>query len=398
MERVVITKLDNLGRGICFVNNKITFVPKTLPLEEVEIKIVNEHKKYNEAVVMKFIKESAKRVEPICPYFNTCDGCDFLHMDYQETLDFKKEKIASLLFKYAHIEKNIEIESGRSLNYRNKITLKVVNKKIGYFKSKTHKLVEIKECLLAKKVINDVISDLELLYISNGEAVIRCNKNDEVLLSITTKDKVVIDEIINKYQNIIGIVVNGKTIYGENYFIDTINDLKYKVSYDSFFQVNEQVIGLIISYINDLIPNVKKALDLYCGVGTIGIALSHKFRELYGVEIVENAVGNARENALLNNIVNAKYICGKVENVLDYLPSDLNLIILDPPRSGLDKKTKEFILKTETKYLVYISCEPLTMARDLDVLKEKYDIQIIQAFDMFPYTEHVECVCVLNRR
>lgn len=396
MERVVITKLDNLGRGICFVNNKITFVPNTIPNEVVEIKLVKESKKYNEAVVTNFISQSEKRKKPVCPYFNTCDGCDFLHMDYQDTLAFKKEKIASLLFKYAHINKEVKIESGRSLNYRNKINLKVVNKKIGYFKSKTHELVKIKKCLLAKKTINAIISDLELLNISNGEVVIRCNKKDEVLLLITTKDKVSTLSILEAHKNIIGIVVNDKTIYGENYFIDSINGIKYKVSYNSFFQVNEQVIELIISYINDLIPNVEKALDLYCGVGTIGLALSNKIKELYGVEVVENAVNNAQKNAKLNNISNTKYMCGKVESVLEGLPNNLDLIIVDPPRSGLDTKTREFILNRKAKYILYVSCDPLTLARDLDVLKEIYDIDKIKAFDMFPYTEHVECVCVLN--
>lgn len=396
MERVVITKLDNLGRGICFVNNKITFVPNTIPKEVVEIKLVKESKKYNEAVVTNFISQSEKRKKPVCPYFNTCDGCDFLHMDYQDTLAFKKEKIASLLFKYAHINKEVEIESGKNLNYRNKITLKVVNKKIGYFKSKTHELVEIKKCLLAKKAINDIISDLELLNISNGEVVIRCNKKDEILLSITTKDKVSTLPILDAHKNIIGIVVNDKTIYGENYFIDSINNVKYKVSYNSFFQVNEEVIELIIAYVKSILPKIKVALDLYCGVGTIGLALSHKIKELYGVEVVENAVNNAKENAKLNNIFNTKYICGKVEKVLEELPNNLDLIIVDPPRSGLDKKTREFILNREAKYILYVSCDPLTLARDLDILKEKYDIDKIKGFDMFPYTEHVESVCMLN--
>ncbi len=397
MKKVVITKLDNRGRGISFLNNKITFVPKTLPLEEVEIELIKENKKYNEAVVTKFVSVSDKRVEPLCPYYGLCDGCHLMHMSYENTLAFKKDKVESLLYKYAHIKKEIEIISGKSLNYRNKITLKIVNKKIGYFKERSHELVEIKECLLASSTINEVIKMLNLLNIGNGEVVIRSNKVHEILLSIKTDDKVLVEPLLNKVKKIAGIVLNDKVVYGEGHFIELLNDVKYQVSYNSFFQVNKEVIELIIDYLEELMPNVNKALDLYCGVGTIGLALYHKIKELYGVEVVGNAIFNAKENARLNN-VNTKYICGRVEDVLDKLPNNLDLIIIDPPRSGLDKKTIEFILRKQTKYLIYISCEPITFARDLNILKEKYDTLNIKAFDMFPYTEHVECVCVLNRR
>ena len=396
MKKVVITKLDNRGRGISFLNNKITFVPKTLPLEEVEIELIKENKKYNEAVVTKFVSVSDKRVEPLCPYYGLCDGCHLMHMSYENTLAFKKDKVESLLYKYAHIKKEIEIISGKSLNYRNKITLKIVNKKIGYFKERSHELVEIKECLLASSTINEVIKMLNLLNIGNGEVVIRSNKVHEILLSIKTDDKVLVEPLLNKVKKIAGIVLNDKVVYGEGHFIELLNDVKYQVSYNSFFQVNKEVIELIIDYLEELMPNVNKALDLYCGVGTIGLALYHKIKELYGVEVVGNAIFNAKENARLNN-VNTKYICGRVEDVLDKLPNNLDLIIIDPPRSGLDKKTIEFILRKQTKYLIYISCEPITFARDLNILKEKYDTLNIKAFDMFPYTEHVECVCVMKR-
>ena len=368
-----------------------------MPLEEVEIELIKENKKYNEAVVTKFVNVSDKRVKPLCPYYGLCDGCHLMHMSFENTLAFKKEKVESLLYKYAHIKKEIEIISGKSLNYRNKITLKIVNKKIGYFKERSHELVEIKECLLASSTINEVIKMLNLLNIGNGEVVIRSNKDNEILLSIKTDDKVLVEHSLNKVKKIVGIVLNDKVVYGEVHFIELLNDVKYQVSYNSFFQVNKEVIELIIDYLEELMPNVNKALDLYCGVGTIGLALSHKIKELYGVEVVKNAICNAKENARLNNI-NAKYICGKVENVLDSLPNNLDLIIIDPPRSGLDNKTRDFILGVKAKYLIYISCEPITLARDLDILKEKYDILNIKAFDMFPYTEHVECVCVLNRR
>lgn len=398
MKKVVITKLDNKGRGICFVNNKITFVPKTLPLDEVEIELFKESKKYNEAVVTKFVSVSDKRVEPVCPYYNLCDGCHLMHMSYEDTLNFKKEKVKSLLYKYAHLDKEVEISFASSLNYRNKITLKIVNKKIGYYKGKSHDLVEIKACLLAKSVIDEVISYLDLLNISNGEVIVRTNKDKEILLSIKTKDDVKDKEIVNEFKNIRGIVLNDKTIYGNNNLLMSINETKYQVSYNSFFQVNNEVVELIISYLEELIPNISKALDLYCGVGTIGLALSHKIKELYGVEVVENAIYNAKENAFLNNVNNAKYICGRVEDVLDKLPKYFDLIIIDPPRSGLDKKTREFLLREEAKYLIYISCEPISLARDLNILKEKYDPLNIKAFDMFPYTEHVECVCVMRLR
>lgn len=398
MKKVVITKLDNKGRGICFVNNKITFVPKTLPFDEVEIVLTKENKKYNEAVVTKFLNKSDKRITPLCPYFNECESCNLMHMSYDDTLKFKKEKVENLLYKYAHMDKKIEVVSGSSHGYRNKITLKVVNRKVGYFKNKSHELVEIKKCFLAKDSINKVMEVINLLNICNGEVVIRSNSNNDILLSIQTKDNVLVEPILKKIEKVVGIVVNNKTIYGNNFFVDSINDLKFKVSYNSFFQVNEEVIKLIIDYIRKILPPVKRVLDLYCGVGTIGIALASDIKELFGVEIIENAISNAIENAKLNKVLNTKYNCSKVENILKELPKNIDLIILDPPRSGLDNATLEFVLNSSIKYILYISCEPLTLARDLKILSSNYNVESIKAFDMFPYTEHVECVCVLCLR
>ena len=166
MYEVTIEKLDNQGRGICYLNNKITFVENALPTEVVKINLTKESKKFNEAIVTEYITKSTSRVESPCPYFNICGGCELLNLSYKDTCNYKKEKLEGILSKYANIKTDIEIiESKNNLNYRNKITLKVEKGKYGYYESKSHKLIEIKKCLLAEPAIQNYLKDIEKLKI-----------------------------------------------------------------------------------------------------------------------------------------------------------------------------------------------------------------------------------------
>ena len=187
MYEVTIEKLDNQGRGICYLNNKITFVENALPTEIVKINITKESKKFNEAKVTEYIKKSLSRVESPCPYSNICGGCELLNLSYEDTCKYKKEKLEGILSKYANIKTNIEIiKSKNSLNYRNKITLKVEKGKYGYYESKSHRLIEIKECLLTEPAISNFIKDIKKLNIKNGEVTIRSNYNSVLLIWINT--------------------------------------------------------------------------------------------------------------------------------------------------------------------------------------------------------------------
>lgn len=396
---MTIEKLDNHGRGICYINNKITFIENALPNEEVEIKITKENKKYNEGIVTKYIKKSSKRIEPKCPYFEECGGCNLLNTTYEETIKFKKDKLESIISKYAKINKNIDIiESQNTLNYRNKITLKVINNKYGYYVSNTHKLVSINNCLLAEQPIKEFIKDINKLNIKNGEVIIRSNYNEELLVVINTKDKINPDiEYLKENHKIVGFIINNEIINGDNKFIEIINNKMFQVSYDSFFQINRYICGKLFELINDNIKEDETILDLYCGVGTLGLN-ANKAKKIYGIEIIPNAIINAITNAKINKQNNAYYMVGNTSKCIDKINDKIDTIIIDPPRSGLDEITRNTIIDMKPNKILYISCDPMTLARDLNILKEYYNINLIKGLDMFPYTYHVECVSVLCRK
>ena len=398
--QVTIEKLDNLGRGICYVDNKITFVDNALPNEIVDISLTKENKKYNEAIVLKYIKLSENRIDSICPHFNSCGGCNFLNLSYEDTLSYKKDKLTNIISKYAGINTNIEvIPSPSTINYRNKITLKVVNGKYGYFENNSHTLTNIDNCLLAEEAIYNFIKDVNYLNIKNGEVVIRSNYNDELLIWIKSEDEVSQDiSYLKENHKIVGIILNKEVLVGESSFIEIINGMLFKVSYDSFFQINRGICSILFNEINNNLEETEVLLDLYCGVGTLGINSSKLVRKTYGIEIVKNAVLNAITNAKINKCENNFYLLGDVCKCLSKINDKVDSVIVDPPRAGLDKVTKDTLIKFKPKKIIYVSCDPLTLARDLKELKEHYDIKVIKCLDMFPYTYHCESITVLERR
>ena len=400
MNEIKIEKLDNTGRGICYINDKITFVENALPNEIVNIKITKESKKYNEAIVIDYIEKSPLRVESICPYFNECGGCNLLHLDYENTLKYKKEKIESILSKYANYKNNINVyASPKQLNYRNKITLKVSDGVVGYYKNKTHDIIKIDNCHLAQQSIVNFIKDIKLLNVSNGEIIIRSNYNNELLIHIKSQNNITPDiTSIKKKHKLVGIVLNNKTIYGEPSFIEIINKQFFTVSYDSFFQINREICSMIFDNILTEINEKDVILDLYCGVGTLGINACKKASKAYGIEIVKNAVLNAITNSKINKRDNIYYMLGKVEDNLPKIKDNIDTIIVDPPRAGLDPKTKQTILDFKCNKIIYVSCDPMTLARDLKELSSIYNIKKIESYDMFPFTEHIETYCVLEKR
>lgn len=400
MAEVKIEKLDNQGRGICYVDSKITFIPNTLPNEIVDIKITTRKKKYNEGIVTNYIKKSSLRIESPCPYFSSCGGCELLNLKYEDTLKYKKEKLTSIIAKYANIKTNIEIiPSSHPLSYRNKITLKVLNGEYGYYHSSSHQLIKINNCLLAETAIQDFLKDIKYLNIKEGEVIIRSNYNNELLLWIKSEDDIKPDiEYLKSQHKLVGIVLNNKTIYGDSNFIEIINHQLFTISYDSFFQINRYICSKIFNFINEFINVQETILDLYCGVGTLGINATKKAKKAYGIEIVKNAVLNAITNSKINKRDNIYYMLGDVGTCLPKIKDNIDTIIVDPPRAGLDKVTKETIIKFNPQKIIYVSCDPITLARDLKELSAYYNINMIKGLDMFPYTHHIESFCLLEKR
>lgn len=400
-ENVKINNLDHYGRGVGKYYNKTVFIDNALPEEIVEIKITNNKKNYCEAVVENYIKKSEKRIEPICPYFEVCGGCNIMHMPYEEQLKYKKNKVIEIMKKFANVDPEIinNIVSTEQFYYRNKITLQV-SKKVGLYKKASYEVVNIDKCFISNSNINKIINKLNQMDLENINQIIiksSLNTNDiMVVFCIYNKvnEKYLVESlkdldtsIVKKYKN------EEKCLYGKNSIIEKINDYSFYISPDSFFQVNtlgmEKLYNLVKEYIN---PNKNMSiLDLYCGTGTIGIYLSRYSKEVVGVEINKSAVKDAKMNADLNDINNIKFICADVKDVInDY--KNIDAVIVDPPRAGLSKEALNNLIKLSAKKIVYVSCDPVTLSRDINILKEFYELKEITPVDMFPNTYHVECV------
>ena len=394
-----IERLDDLGRGIGYLDGKITFIPWTIPGDVVEVIVTENHKKYNVAKVKQFIKYSEKRIQPPCPYFTKCGGCTLQNLAYNDTLEYKVKKIKNI-FKKNKIDINPEIiANSNPYNYRNKISLKVINGKIGFFENSTHQLVEIDGCIISNQALNKCIPLIEKMNIINGSITIRCNQNEEILIIIESQDNLKIDiDSLKKEIKLVGIIINDKTFYGENYLFERINNVLFKISYDSFFQVNPSVASKLFQIVKDNISLNDKVLDLYCGVGTLSLMAAANAKSVVGIEIVPNAILNAIFNASINSVDNTCFVLNDVSEAVSKISLDFDKVIVDPPRRGLTKEAIEVLLKIRPEKIIYVSCDPQTLVRDCKLLSENYDIEKSYVLDMFSYTYHVECVCLLKLR
>jgi len=399
MCQVKIERMDDNGRGIGTVNGKIVFVAKAIPGEIVEIEILKEKSKYLEGKIVKVLQSSPKRVTPKCPYYELCGGCDLEHLSYEDGLEIKQNMLENLFRKNGLGDRKIPIERmEQPWNYRNKISLKVVDGQIGFFQSETHQLVPISWCAISRSSTNRVLQDFSSFFFHNGEIVIRTNDNDEILMDIITQEKVSILKEFPEHHKIAGILVNHHCVYGKPYFFERRAGVLYQVSMNSFFQVNSFMSEKLFEMVRNALKGARNVLDLYCGVGTLGLLLAKDGVSITGIEVVPSAVLNAIKNAKLNHVLDCSYHLGKVEDILKQIPKTFDAVILDPPRSGLDQKTRETVLQLAPASIIYISCNPMTLVRDLKELVLYYDIEVVNSFDMFAYTKHVETVCCLSRK
>ena len=390
---VKILRQDNFGRGVAYIDNKVCFVEKALPNEICDIEITLEKKNYLEGKIKRIIVESNDRVVPICKYYDKCGGCHIMHENYEKQLVFKQEKVKEILKRFADINlDNIKINYNNNLNYRNKIILHGSNSELGLYENSSNNIVNIDKCYLVNDKINDLINRLKE-YKKIEEATIKISSLGQVMLII--KGNIDID----KFNDVDSLYINDKLIFGNNHIEEKINDLTFYIYKDSFFQINYNVMNTLYNKIVDYYKENTnlKVLDLYCGTGTIGMLVSKYCNEVIGIEVNSDAITSANICKNINNISNIEFYLGKVEDKIDLI-KDCDSIIVDPPRSGLDKHTIETILTLSPKSIIYVSCDPVTLARDLKILKEEYSLKNIELFDMFPNTYHCESVCILERR
>lgn len=388
---MIINKMDNKGRGITYYNNKIVFVNNALPGEDVEIKIILDKKKYSIADVIKYNKKSKLRIKGLCKYYNVCGGCQLQHLSYQDQINYKKNYLNEL---FSQINIKIkEIVHSNQFNYRNKITLKC-EKKIGFYKLNSNKIINIDNCLIANNRINAKLKMLhELINTNNIDEIIIKTFNEKTMLVLNGK------EINTNLNNILDlfdtIYINDNLIKGQK-LIATIDNIKYYVAPNSFFQVNLNITEKMFNYIKKICNDSNYVLDLYCGCGSISLFIASKVKFVYGVEINKQSIKDALENQKINKIENAFFKCDTTNNI--NINNKFDTLIVDPPRSGLSNIVINKILNSKIKKIIYVSCDPITLNRDICLLKEKYDILDICVFDMFPNTYHVESVILLQKK
>lgn len=391
----MIVKIDKLShdlRGITKIDNKITFIPKTLPEEVVNIRITKQKKKFNEGCLTTIIEESKDRVKYICPYYDICGGCDTGHILYSKSIMYKKDMVVDIFKRYCDMDVDMDIvyNDDNIYNYRNKITLRVNDGKLALV---GESLVNIDYCYLVNDNINKVIGILNGICLDGIDEVI-IRGTDEIMVII--KGNIDNDKLIQILKdNVSSIFINGVKVFGNDYVMINVDNYRYAVYPDSFFQVNTKMISRLYDKVLEFAGRGDKLLDLYCGAGTIGIYLANNFNSVRGIEQNESAIKGANLNKGINDIKNISFVCEKASDINEIVE---DVVVVDPPRSGLDSTTIKRILDSRIERLIYVSCNPITLARDINILKDKYNLVGMSLFDMFPNTSHAECVSVLYRK
>lgn len=446
-EEYIVDIIDNgfEGEGIAKINNFTVFVKGGIKGEKVKILILKVNSSYAFAKILEIITKSEYRCEEDCKSYKRCGGCDLRHIKYEKTLEIKRNIVQSLVNKTLknQIKVNDTIGMENPFNYRNKAQYPVGidkegNSTFGVFANRTHEIIPIKDCKIQTK-ISEEIAKYILKFIQENNIKVydeKSNKgtfrhiivkvgmktNEVMCVLVTNEEKIknekqLVSELKEKFPEIKTIVknINDKNtnvilgnrniiLYGDGYIKDKLGEFTFKISPMSFYQINpiqtEKLYNLAIKKA-ELTGN-ETIFDLYCGIGTIGIFASKHVRQVYGIEIIPQAIEDAKENAKINDIKNTEFMVGDVEFALSELIEKRKImpevVFVDPPRKGLDNTTIQNLLKVEPRKIIYISCNPATLMRDLKAFEGKYEIKDITPVDMFPWTKHVECVSVLKTK
>jgi 23S rRNA (uracil1939-C5)-methyltransferase len=422
---LVVERLGVNGEGVGRFEGFTLFVDGALPQETVRARVYERKKTFARAHVVETLTHSPHRVEPPCPLFGRCGGCQLMHLNYPQQLEAKRDRVIDALERIAKIDVEVLpcISSPQPLAYRNKIQLPVsVNNRLGLYARNTHDLVEIEQCAIHCPLGEKVFGHIQRILKTSPKTtdlkhvLIKTSVNTEqVLVILVTKSQepptFLADQIFKSTSEIKGVVQNinpsennvilgreFRTLVGRGWIEEQLCGLHFKVSPASFFQVNTAQAQALYQKVLELacLTGKEKVLDAYCGVGTLSLIVARQVREVIGIESVAEAIIDAKENARLNQIRNAKFICGRAEEKISQL-GKIDVAIINPPRKGCDRAFLEILGEKRPQRILYVSCDPATLARDLQFLTQKgYRLNTVQPFDMFPQTMHVECVAALH--
>ncbi len=415
---VTIDRLGIYGEGVGSWNGFTIFVDGALPGEKVEARVVDVRKNFARAKVLQTFEQSPDRVKPPCPVFGRCGGCQIMHLEYGKQLEVKRARVQDALERIGKIDVKVEccLPSPVQFDYRNKIQMPCKEGRLGLYAFNTHELVEIEKCYihcpLGEKVFQAIRGlDLKQMRYVIIKSAVRTNEALVILVTHSGVDvqklgvqiKAACLEIRGVVQNINDTVGNtilgteNRLLAGEGFIHDTICGLTFKVSPVSFFQVNyAQVENMYKAAVQMCgLTGSETVLDAYCGVGTLSLLLAQKAKHVIGVESIPAAIDDARSNSQINGITNVEFKCAAVDQIK---LESIDVALVNPPRKGCDPEFLKHLTTIRPKRIVYISCDPATLARDLALFNEHYHIKTVQPFDMFPQTVHVETVALLEVR
>ncbi|GIN63768.1 putative RNA methyltransferase YfjO [Robertmurraya siralis] len=442
---LTIKRLGINGEGVGYFKRQVVFVPGALPGEEVVVEATKVQPKFAEGRIKKIRKKSPYRVQPPCPVYEECGGCQLQHLRYDQQLKEKRDIVIQALERHtklpvAQIDIRETIGMDDPWNYRNKSQFQVGSRDgqilAGLYGINSHKLVNIQQCVVqhpltnkATEAVKQILQDLKIpIYnersrkgivrtivarvgIQTGElqiVLITSQKNLPQQDLLVERIKKAVPEVRSIVQNVNGqktsLIFGDQsiTLEGTDFIQETLGDLQFELSARTFFQLNpEQTIRLYNEVKNAAgLTGTEKVVDAYCGVGTIGLWIAEQAGEIRGMDIIRESIEDAKKNAERHGIKHAKYVVGKAEEIMPKWVKQgwkPDVVIVDPPRTGLDQQLLKTILQVKPKKVVYVSCNPSTLAKDIAVLAPKYKVEYMQPVDMFPQTAHVETCVMLCR-
>lgn len=414
----------------------------------IEIAKINKTYAIGNLVKVNARATSVNRAQPICPSYEKCGGCNIMHMKYKHQLEFKRQMVTDTLEHIGGL-KNIQVNPVIGMQkepyyYRNKVQVPLTSYQnktyAGFYQRNSHRVIPLDKCFIQTeesteiiKFTKNVIVELglkgydEVRHIGDVKHVILRRNNDStqiMLVIVTSSENFLQQELLtrfitkvtSRYKKVVSIIQNINplntntilgdkcvTLYGKDTITDTLCGLKFNIGPKSFYQINHEQCTKLYNKAIELaaLKSSDIIIDAYCGIGTIGLIASRHVAKVYGVEIVKEAIINAKKNATLNKITNATFVCAKAEEqIVKWMNEDIKptTIFIDPPRKGVDKKMLDTIIEMKINKVIYVSCDPATLARDLRILVDNgYNINTVQPVDMFSETNHTECVVCLER-
>ncbi|MEB6548368.1 23S rRNA (uracil(1939)-C(5))-methyltransferase RlmD [Heyndrickxia sporothermodurans] len=442
---LTIKRLGINGEGVGYFKKQVVFVPGALPGEEVVVEVTKAHPKYAEAIVKKVRKRSEHRVKAPCIVYEQCGGCQLQHLEYSQQLKEKRDILIQAIerhtrFAIEELDIRPTIGMDNPWHYRNKSQFQVGfdhGKVIaGMYSIDSHRLINIPECIVQQPVTNKVtnvvkqiLADFKVpIYnektrkgivrtivtrvgIQTGQVqvmLVTAKKELPRKEAIISEIKTRLPEVVSVMQNVnpkrTSIVLGDETVHlsGKEIVEERLEEFTYELSARAFFQLNPEQTVKLYNEVKKAaeLTGKEKIVDAYCGVGTIGLWLADGAAEIRGMDIIPEGIEDAKKNAKKHGFENATYFTGKAEELMPKWVKEgwrPDVVVVDPPRTGCDPKFLETILKVKPKKFIYVSCNPSTLAKDLQVLSKKYQVEYLQPVDMFPQTAHVECVALMSR-